>query len=98
MRHAGRRRVLVGVSGAPGPDVTPMHGFSLGINVDRPEQVDEITAAARKPAAVTKGPSKPTELAQRHAASSVVRITGVVYPRGRFHAPGNRSRVVGKRA
>jgi catechol 2,3-dioxygenase-like lactoylglutathione lyase family enzyme len=45
-----------------------MRGFSLGINVDRPEQVDKTIAAAESAGArVTKRPSDPTEFAGRHA-------------------------------
>jgi catechol 2,3-dioxygenase-like lactoylglutathione lyase family enzyme len=45
-----------------------MRGFSLGINVDRPEQVDEAIAAAENAGAtVTKAPSAPAEFEGRHA-------------------------------
>jgi predicted lactoylglutathione lyase len=45
-----------------------MRGFSLGINVDRPEEVDEIVASAEKAGAtVTKPPADPTEFEGRHA-------------------------------
>src|ERR1700742_2989959 len=45
-----------------------MRGFSLGINVDRPEQVDEAIAAAENAGArVTKPPSDPAEFQGRHA-------------------------------
>ena len=45
-----------------------MRGFSLGINVDRPEQVDEAIAAAESAGAtVTKAPSAPAEFEGRHA-------------------------------
>jgi catechol 2,3-dioxygenase-like lactoylglutathione lyase family enzyme len=45
-----------------------MRGFSLGINVERPEQVDEAIAAAEKAGAtVTKAPTDPTEFEGRHA-------------------------------
>jgi predicted lactoylglutathione lyase len=45
-----------------------MRGFSLGINVDRPEQVDEAIAAAENAGAtVTKPPSAPAEFEGRHA-------------------------------
>ena len=48
--------------------VRGMRGFTLGINVDRPEQVDEAIAAARDAGAtVTKAPSAPAEFAGRHA-------------------------------
>ncbi len=50
---------------APAPG---MRGFSLGINVDRPEQVDQAIAAAEKAGAtVTKAPSAPAEFEGRHA-------------------------------
>ena len=45
-----------------------MRGFSLGINVDRPEQVDEtITAVENAGGMVTKPPMDPTEFEGRHA-------------------------------
>src|SRR5881275_2358207 len=45
-----------------------MRGFSLGINVERPEQVDETIAAAESAGAtVTKPPSDPAEFEGRHA-------------------------------
>ncbi len=45
-----------------------MRGFSLGIKVDRPEQVDEAIAVAENAGAtVTKPPSAPTEFDGRHA-------------------------------
>lgn len=45
-----------------------MRGFVLGINVDRPEQVDETIAAAEKAGAtVTKPPTTPAEFEGRHA-------------------------------
>ena len=45
-----------------------MRGFSLGINVDRPEQVDEALAVAEKAGArVTRPPADATEFAGRHA-------------------------------
>jgi catechol 2,3-dioxygenase-like lactoylglutathione lyase family enzyme len=45
-----------------------MRGFSLGINVDRPEQVDETIAAAKNAGAmVTKPPTDPAEFEGRHA-------------------------------
>ena len=53
---------------AAAPPTPGMRGFSLGINVDRPEQVDEIIATVeRAGATVTKPPSDPTELEGRHA-------------------------------
>ena len=45
-----------------------MRGFSLGINVDRPEQVDEIITAVEKAGAVvTRQPGDPTEFKGRNA-------------------------------
>lgn len=45
-----------------------MRGFSLGINVDRPEQVDEAIAAVEQAGGtVTKPPAKPAEFEGRHA-------------------------------
>jgi uncharacterized protein len=45
-----------------------MRGFTLGINVDRPEQVDEIIAAVENAGAmVTKPPTDPAEFEGRHA-------------------------------
>lgn len=45
-----------------------MRGFTLGINVDRPEQVDEAVAVAEKAGAtVTKRPTDATEFEGRHA-------------------------------
>ena len=45
-----------------------MRGFSLGINVDRPEDVDETIAAAENAGAViTKRPTDPSEFEGRHA-------------------------------
>lgn len=45
-----------------------MRGFSLGINVDRPEEVDEAVAAAEKAGAmVTKPPTDAAEFEGRHA-------------------------------
>jgi catechol 2,3-dioxygenase-like lactoylglutathione lyase family enzyme len=45
-----------------------MRGFSLGINVDRPEQVDEAIAAVETAGGtVTKPPSAPAEFEGRHA-------------------------------
>jgi hypothetical protein len=50
------------------PRTDGMRGFSLGINVERPEQVDEITAAAEKAGAqVTKPPGDPIEFRGRNA-------------------------------
>jgi predicted lactoylglutathione lyase len=50
------------------PRVDGMRGFSLGINVDRPEQVEEaIAAAERAGAVVTKAPSDPKEFEGRNA-------------------------------
>ena len=62
-----------------------MRGFTLGINVDRPEQVDEAIAAAEKAGAtVTKPPSAPTEFEGRHAyfADPEENYWEVVYLRG----------------
>ncbi len=67
---------------APAPG---MRGFTLGINVDRPEQVDEAIAAAEKAGAtVTKAPSAPTEFEGRHAyfADPEENYWEVVYLRG----------------
>jgi uncharacterized protein len=60
---------LAGDAQASAAPPTPgMRGFSLGINVDRPEQVDEIIATVeRAGATVTKPPSDPTEFEGRHA-------------------------------
>lgn len=50
------------------PRVEGMRGFSLGINVERPEQVDEIIAAVEKAGAVvTKPPGDPIEFEGRNA-------------------------------
>jgi hypothetical protein len=50
------------------PRVNGMRGFSLGINVERPEQVDEIIAAVEKAGAVvTKPPGDPVEFEGRNA-------------------------------
>jgi catechol 2,3-dioxygenase-like lactoylglutathione lyase family enzyme len=50
------------------PRVDGMRGFSLGINVERPEQVDEIIAAVEKAGAVvTKPPGDPIEFKGRNA-------------------------------
>jgi predicted enzyme related to lactoylglutathione lyase len=50
---------------APAPG---MRGFSLGINVDRPEQVDEAIAEVEKAGGlVTKPPMDPSEFEGRHA-------------------------------
>ena len=62
-----------------------MRGFSLGINVDRPEQVDEAIAAAENAGAtVTKAPSAPAEFEGRHAyfADPEENYWEVVYLRG----------------
>ena len=62
-----------------------MRGFSLGINVDRPEQVDEAIAAAENAGAtVTKPPSAPAEFGGRHAyfADPEENYWEVVYLRG----------------
>jgi catechol 2,3-dioxygenase-like lactoylglutathione lyase family enzyme len=48
--------------------VDGMRGFSLGINVERPEQVDETIAAVEKAGAVvTKPPGDPIEFEGRNA-------------------------------
>jgi catechol 2,3-dioxygenase-like lactoylglutathione lyase family enzyme len=45
-----------------------MRGFSLGINVERPEQVDQFIAVARQAGAVvTKPPGDPIEFEGRNA-------------------------------
>ena len=45
-----------------------MRGFSLGINVDRPEHVDETIAAVRDAGGViSKPPTDPAEFEGRHA-------------------------------
>jgi uncharacterized protein len=50
------------------PQVDGMRGFSLGINVERPEQVDEIITAVEKAGAVvTKPPGDPIEFEGRNA-------------------------------
>jgi predicted lactoylglutathione lyase len=52
----------------PTAQVDGMRGFSLGINVDRPEQVDEIIAAVESAGAViTKPPGDPIEFEGRNA-------------------------------
>jgi predicted lactoylglutathione lyase len=55
-----------GTEAAPRSD--GMRGFSLGITVERPEEVDEIVAEAeRAGATVTKPPSDPFEFPGRNA-------------------------------
>jgi catechol 2,3-dioxygenase-like lactoylglutathione lyase family enzyme len=50
------------------PPTGGMRGFSLGINVDRPAQVDEIIAEVEKAGAVvTKPPGDPIEFEGRNA-------------------------------
>lgn len=50
------------------PRTDGMRGFSLGINVGRPEEVDEIIAAVEKAGAtVTKPPGDPVEFEGRNA-------------------------------
>jgi uncharacterized protein len=50
------------------PRAEGMRGFSLGIAVDRPEQVDEIITAVEKAGAVvTKPPGDPVEFEGRNA-------------------------------
>lgn len=52
----------------PAPRADGMRGFSLGINVERPEEVDEIIAAVEKAGAVvTKPPGNPIEFEGRNA-------------------------------
>ena len=50
------------------PQVDGMRGFTLGINVEQPEQVDEIITAVEKAGAVvTKPPGDPIEFEGRNA-------------------------------
>jgi catechol 2,3-dioxygenase-like lactoylglutathione lyase family enzyme len=50
------------------PRAEGMRGFSLGITVDRPEQVDEIIATVEEAGAVvTKPPGDPVEFEGRNA-------------------------------
>jgi uncharacterized protein len=50
------------------PQASGMRGFSLGINVDSPEEVDECIAAVEKAGAVvTKPPGDPIEFEGRNA-------------------------------
>ena len=50
------------------PRVDGMRGFSLAINVERPEEVDEVVAEVERPGArVTKPPGDPVEFAGRNA-------------------------------
>ena len=50
------------------PRADGMRGFSLGINVERPEQVDETIAAVEEAGAVvTKPPGDPIEFKGRNA-------------------------------
>jgi catechol 2,3-dioxygenase-like lactoylglutathione lyase family enzyme len=50
------------------PRTDGMRGFSLGINVDRPEEVDEIIAAVEEAGAVvTRPPGDPVEFEGRNA-------------------------------
>jgi predicted lactoylglutathione lyase len=77
-----------------------MRGFSLGINVDRPELVDETIAAAEKAGAtVTKPPMDPTEFEGRHAyfADPEENYWEVVYLKG--DGPGQQAieRALGER-
>jgi catechol 2,3-dioxygenase-like lactoylglutathione lyase family enzyme len=52
---------------APAAPTQGMRGFSLGINVDRPEHVDDAIAAAEKAGAtITRPPMDPTEFEGRH--------------------------------
>ena len=81
---------------AAAPPARGMRGFSLGINVDRPEHVDEIVAAAEiAGATVTKPPSNPTEFEGRHAYFAGPRgeLLGGRLPEGR----GHRIRVAARR-
>jgi uncharacterized protein len=77
-----------------------MRGFSLGINVDRPEQVDEtITAAESAGALITKPPTDPAEFEGRHAyfADPEENYWEVVYLKG--DGPGQQAieRALGER-
>lgn len=60
---------LAGDAEAEAAPPTPgMRGFSLGINVDQPEEVDEIISTVEQAGAtVTKPPSEPAEFEGRHA-------------------------------
>jgi hypothetical protein len=50
------------------PPVDGMRGFSLGVNVERPEEVDEVIAVVEKAGAtVTKPPGDPIEFEGRNA-------------------------------
>jgi len=50
------------------PPMGGMRGFSLGVNVERPEEVDEIIAEVEKTGAtVTKPPGDPIEFEGRNA-------------------------------
>jgi hypothetical protein len=52
----------------PAPQTDGIRGFSLGINVERPEEVDEIVAEVeRVGAVVTKPPGDPIEFEGRNA-------------------------------
>jgi uncharacterized protein len=69
-----------------------MRGFSLGINVDRPELVDEAIATAEAAGAtVTKRPADPDEFEGRHAyfADPEENYWEVVYLKG--DGPGQRA-------
>ena len=82
---------------APAPG---MRGFSLGINVDRPEHVDETIATAENAGAViTKRPTDPTEFEGRHAyfADPEENYWEVVYLKG--DGPGQQmiKRALGER-
>lgn len=77
-----------------------MRGFSLGINVDRPELVDETIATAEKAGAtITKPPTVPAEFEGRHAyfADPEENYWEVVYLKG--DGPGERAirRALGER-
>jgi hypothetical protein len=60
---------LAADGGAPSaPRAGGMRGFSLGISVERPEQVDEVIASVEEAGAVvTKPPGDPVEFAGRNA-------------------------------
>lgn len=77
-----------------------IRGFSLGINVDRPEDVDDAIAAAEKAGAtVTKPPMDPREFEGRHAyfADPEENYWEVVYLKG--DGPGQQAirRALGER-
>jgi hypothetical protein len=52
----------------PAPRSEGMRGFSLGINVERPEEVDEVIAEVERAGAlITKRPGDPLEFEGRNA-------------------------------